>query len=111
MKEDRNKWVRDIDQPVFDKLTRAMQMGASEQQTFIMDSFAQLFSHETNATYAANKATYFSDANMFASQVRNVKPDKLGKAELKAIAERINRNSSGGEGDVQLYMTNVNNTM
>jgi len=63
MKEDRNKWVRDIDQPVWKKLTAAMNTNATEEQRYIMDSFAELFSYEPGAKFANNIANYFTDAN------------------------------------------------
>ena len=91
MSEQRNKWVKDVDKKNFDAVLAAMNGGASKEQVFIMDSLAQFFTADPNATFKGNQE-FFTDHLAFGAAVRKVKPEKLDRDACKTIAHKVNQN-------------------
>ena len=104
MSELRNKWVKDANEKNIKAVNAALAAGANPIHTYIMDSLATFFAGE-QTTYAATKAEYFADPNVFGQQIRKVKPEKLDKELVKAMAHRVNQDSEAQPGDVQKHMT------
>ena len=104
MSELRNKWVKDANEKNMKAVNAALAANAHPIHTYIMDSLATFFAGE-QTTYAATKAEYFADPNVFGQQIRKVKPEKLDKELVKSMAHRVNQDSEGQAGDVQKHMT------
>ena len=61
----RNKWVKEADKKKMDALIKVMDGTPEKEQVFIMDSLAQFFSSDENATYESTKEEYFKDKDAF----------------------------------------------
>ena len=91
MSEEKNKWVKGADAKNMASVIDKMQNGtATNEQKFIMDSLAKLFSGSDKATFENKFDDYFCDAQQFGSTVRKAKPEKLEKDLVREIAYRVN---------------------
>ena len=89
MSELRNKWVKDANAKNMKEVNAALAANPNPTHVYIMDSLATFFAGEPT-TYAATKAEYFADENVYGQQIRKCKPEKLDKALVKGIAHRVN---------------------
>ena len=90
MVEQKNKDVKMCDEANIKAVNAKMNTNPSEEQRYIMDALAQLFSGREDATYDGCFDEFFVDAPQFGSTVRRCKPEKLDKEAAKAIARKVN---------------------
>ena len=88
-----------------------MASGVSAEQQFIMDSLAQFFTGDANASYKSAFEEYFATAELYGAIVRRVRPEKLEKDVVRGIAQRVNQDAEGQIGDVQNFITDQDNTL